>query len=104
MTIHLPKDVEISINAEVLGGHFASVDDAIAAAWRAFQGQQRQGQAGAPEPLASQANPAQARKPIWEVAAEIRNSVPQEEWDKLPTDGAEQHDHYIYGLQKRPKA
>jgi Arc/MetJ-type ribon-helix-helix transcriptional regulator len=42
MTIHLPKDVESSINAEVLSGHFASADDAIAAAWRAFQRQQRQ--------------------------------------------------------------
>lgn len=36
MTIHLPKDVESSINAEVLSGHFASVDDAIAEAWRTF--------------------------------------------------------------------
>lgn len=36
MTIQLPKDVESSINAEVLSGHFASVDDAIAEAWRAF--------------------------------------------------------------------
>jgi Arc/MetJ-type ribon-helix-helix transcriptional regulator len=36
MTIHLPKDVEGSINAEVLSGHFASADDAIAEAWRAY--------------------------------------------------------------------
>ena len=28
--------------------------------------------------------------------------VPDEEWDKLPTDLAEQHDHYIYGTPKRP--
>jgi Arc/MetJ-type ribon-helix-helix transcriptional regulator len=30
MTINLPKDVEISINAEVTSGHFASADDAVA--------------------------------------------------------------------------
>lgn len=30
MTIQLPKDVESSINVEVLRGHSASVDDAIA--------------------------------------------------------------------------
>ena len=36
MTIHLPEDVESSINTEVLRGHFASADDAIAEAWRAF--------------------------------------------------------------------
>lgn len=34
MTIQLPNDVERDILAEVHGGHFASVDDALAAAWR----------------------------------------------------------------------
>jgi Arc/MetJ-type ribon-helix-helix transcriptional regulator len=42
MTIHLPKDVESSINAEVLSGHFASVDDAIAEAWRTLLRQKPQ--------------------------------------------------------------
>jgi Arc/MetJ-type ribon-helix-helix transcriptional regulator len=37
MTIHLPKDVERSIEAAVHNGHFASVDDAVAAAWRVFE-------------------------------------------------------------------
>jgi Arc/MetJ-type ribon-helix-helix transcriptional regulator len=37
MTIHLPKDVESSISAEVMRGNFASTDDALAAAWRAFR-------------------------------------------------------------------
>jgi Arc/MetJ-type ribon-helix-helix transcriptional regulator len=41
MTIHLPKDVESSVLAAVHGGRFASVDDAIAEAWRAFQGQRQ---------------------------------------------------------------
>jgi Arc/MetJ-type ribon-helix-helix transcriptional regulator len=36
MTIHLPKDVERSIDAEVTMGHFASADDAIAEAWRSY--------------------------------------------------------------------
>ena len=44
MTIHLPKDVETSINAEVLSGHFASVDEAIAEAWRNFQQKKTQAQ------------------------------------------------------------
>ena len=48
------------------------------------------------------ANAPQPHKPIWEVAADIRNSVPAEEWEKLPVDGAVQHDHYIYGTPKRP--
>jgi Arc/MetJ-type ribon-helix-helix transcriptional regulator len=37
MTIHLPKDVESSINAEVMRGNFATTDDALAAVWRAFK-------------------------------------------------------------------
>jgi len=40
-------------------------------------------------------------RPIWEIAEEISAQVPLEEWEKLPTDGAEQHDHYLYGSPKR---
>jgi len=40
-------------------------------------------------------------RPIWEIIAELSSEVPMEEWAKLPTDGAEQHDHYLYGSPKR---
>jgi hypothetical protein len=40
-------------------------------------------------------------RPLWEIAEEISSKVPPEEWGKLPTDGAEQHDHYLYGSPKR---
>jgi bifunctional DNA-binding transcriptional regulator/antitoxin component of YhaV-PrlF toxin-antitoxin module len=30
-------------------------------------------------------------------------ALPQEVLDRLPTDGASQHDHYIYGTPKRPE-
>jgi hypothetical protein len=56
----------------------------------------------AESPRTSEGNTAPAAKPIWEVAAEIRQSVPKEEWAKLPPDGAAQHDHYLYGTPKRP--
>lgn len=127
MTIHLPKDVENSINAEVLLGHFASVDNALTEAWRNFQRQKPsvqqptgQGSIGAMRDAATELDeatehahrkwegeehPAQdGRKPIWEAFEEISASVPDEEWAKLPVDGAEQHDHYIYGSPKRPTA
>jgi hypothetical protein len=42
-------------------------------------------------------------KPIWEEIDELIQSIPPEEFDRLPVDGAEQHDHYIYGTPKRPK-
>jgi antitoxin (DNA-binding transcriptional repressor) of toxin-antitoxin stability system len=37
------------------------------------------------------------------MVEELRRDVPDEEWEKLPTDLAEQHDHYIYGTPKRPR-
>lgn len=40
-------------------------------------------------------------RPIWEIAEDISAKVPLEEWKKLPADGAEQHDHYLYGSPKR---
>lgn len=42
-----------------------------------------------------------AMRPLWEIAEEISSQVPLEEWEKLPADGAEQHDHYLYGSPKR---
>jgi hypothetical protein len=42
-----------------------------------------------------------AVRPFWEIAEEISSQVPLEEWEKLPADGAEQHDHYLYGSPKR---
>ncbi len=41
MTIHLPPEIERSIQAAVHGGYFASVDDALAEAWRTFQQHRR---------------------------------------------------------------
>ena len=32
----------------------------------------------------------------------MTGDIPEEEFLKLPADGAEQHDHYIYGTPKRP--
>ena len=40
-------------------------------------------------------------RPIWEVIAEISSQVPDKEWAKLPVDGAENHDHYLYGAPKK---
>lgn len=42
MAIHLPEDVERSLRAAVSSGDFASADEALAAAWRAFSRQRTQ--------------------------------------------------------------
>lgn len=44
-----------------------------------------------------------ARPPIWQRAVALTADAPSEELAKLPVDGASQHDHYIYGLPKRPE-
>jgi Arc/MetJ-type ribon-helix-helix transcriptional regulator len=44
MTINLPRDLESSVRAEVLSGHFASEDDMVAAAVRAYLRQRPQEQ------------------------------------------------------------
>jgi antitoxin component of MazEF toxin-antitoxin module len=42
------------------------------------------------------------RRPIWEEILDLTKDIPPEELAKSPTDGASQHDHYIYGTPKRP--
>ena len=48
----------------------------------------------------TEAHSADAR-PIWEIFEGLSQQVTFEEWSKLPADGAEQHDHYLYGAPKR---
>jgi len=40
-------------------------------------------------------------KPIWEIAEEIGSLIPAAEWAKVPSDGAENLDHYLYGHPKK---
>jgi Arc/MetJ-type ribon-helix-helix transcriptional regulator len=98
MTLHVSKDAENAINAAVQSGQFASADEMIDRLVQEYAQRHRQ------QPAATQPQPpaTPAYKPIWERAAELRKSIPAEEWDKLPKDGATQHDHYIYGTPKRP--
>jgi Arc/MetJ-type ribon-helix-helix transcriptional regulator len=101
MTIHLPANLESPILAAVHNGRYASLDDAMAEAASLLVQRLNQEQDQAKQSAASPATPT-TRKPIWEVADELRKSVPPEEWAKLPVDGAAKHDYYIYGTPKRP--
>ena len=40
-------------------------------------------------------------KPIWEVITDRMKTLPPETFENLPTDGATDHDHYLYGHSKR---
>lgn len=39
-------------------------------------------------------------RPIWEIAAEIGASVPEEVWARVPDDLSMNLDHYLYGSPK----
>jgi bifunctional DNA-binding transcriptional regulator/antitoxin component of YhaV-PrlF toxin-antitoxin module len=41
------------------------------------------------------------RLPFWERIAALTADAPVEELDRVPTDGAAQVDHYLYGHPKR---
>jgi len=47
------------------------------------------------------AQPESTRRPIGETFEELSSQIPLEEWAEFPRDGAEQHDHYLYGAPKR---
>ncbi len=44
-----------------------------------------------------------ARRSLAEEIASRGRALPQEILDRLPADGASQHDHYINGTPKRPE-
>jgi len=41
--------------------------------------------------------------PIWERIEDLLRDIPATELTRLPADGSEQHDHYIYGTPKRER-
>ncbi len=42
----------------------------------------------------------ETHKPFWMFIEELISDIPQEVLDTMPTDGAEQHDHYLYDSPK----
>jgi hypothetical protein len=94
MIIYVSKDAENAINAAVQSGQFASAEEMVDKLVRDY----------ARRALPQAAPAAPASKTILEMVDELRKRVPPEEFAKLPTDGARQLDHYIYGSPKRPTA
>ena len=42
-----------------------------------------------------------SRKSLLEEIREIYQDIPDAEWEKLPSDGSENLDHYLYGAPKK---
>ncbi len=104
MTIELPKDLENSIIAKIQSGLFPSIDAAMIEAARLLLERIDQNQSSISRLPSSQDTSELSSKPIWEQIQDLTEDVPDEVWDKIPIDLAEQHDHYIHGTPKRTKA
>jgi Arc/MetJ-type ribon-helix-helix transcriptional regulator len=102
MTIDLPEHLESSILDAVHSGRYASLDAAMTDAAALLVQRLKQEQEQAQQPPAGHTEAPPTHKPIWEVVDDLRKGIPPEEFAKLPRDGAEQLDHYLYGLPKRP--
>jgi plasmid stability protein len=44
---------------------------------------------------------ASASEPFWKALTRRMHSLPDEVFEHLPTDGASEHDHYLYGSPRR---
>jgi len=53
----------------------------------------------APQP--PQGNTGPSARPFWQMVQDVMKDVPPEVFDKLPTDGAAEHDNYLYGTPKK---
>ncbi|MFN7944605.1 MAG: hypothetical protein U0Z53_04595 [Blastocatellia bacterium] len=42
-------------------------------------------------------------KPLSAIFEELSSELPLEQWRELPADGAENHDHYLYGAPRHTK-
>ena len=87
MTIHLPHDLETSIQAAVHNGRFASVDDAMAEAARLLlreisQGQPQRNAAG----MGSIGAMREAADELDEIVANAMKRRKEEPWREIPVE------------------
>jgi hypothetical protein len=77
------------------------IEEALEGLQEQVQPNRANGEANGSDSKEVEPHTAPPRKHIWEIADELFDDIPEEELERLPTDGAAQHDHYIYGTPKR---
>jgi len=95
MNVQLSDELQRFVRAQVLSGRYDREEDVIRDVrdWLRARERQSNPQTNAPE---------ERVQTVDEMIDVITADVPEDEWARLPTDGAEQHDHYLYGTPKRP--
>jgi len=96
MNVLLSEHWQQFVREEVRSGRFPS-EAAVLEESLALLKQRREHEANQPRPRSGTGT-----RPIGEIIDELMSDVPEDVLDRLPVDGAAQHDHYIYGTPKRP--
>ena len=100
MTVHLPEELEEYFRMQVQSGFFASEEEVVSEAIHLLR--QKEASNSERSVNASKASAAKdAREPAWKRVLDIMNRVPDKAYDRIPSDGSEQLDHYIHGGSKR---
>lgn len=92
ITIELPVELEERLAQEAARNGQAAPDYA-----RMILAEQLKPSPDRPASSGGEANP----RPIWQVAAETMQGVPEDELERLPVDLSENLDHYLYGAPKK---
>lgn len=95
MTITNP-DVARLIEEQLNTGRYTSADEVLLAGLKLLQ-QRENGTSGNPTAIPT----AERITNLATLAAEFTKDIPDSEWDKFPTDFAQNIDHYLYGTPKR---
>ena len=88
LEIHRPE-LEALLMERMKSGAFENFEDVIMQALETSSAAEQQPGISRP------------RRHISEIIRENMSRVPAETMEAMPTDGASQHDHYIYGWPKR---
>jgi Arc/MetJ-type ribon-helix-helix transcriptional regulator len=95
MNVPLSEHWQRFVREEVQSGRFPSEEAVLEEALALLE--EREHQQSPPKPQNKTST-----KPIGEIIDELMSDVPDDVLDRLPVDGAAQHDHYIYGTPRRP--
>ncbi len=95
MPISLPPDLDARIQQKVSEAGYRSPDEVIRKALDALDAKEQQ-----ETPLSTKEKKRLA-VPVWQRFQNAVHSLPKEELAALPSNGASEHDHYLYGLPKR---
>jgi putative addiction module CopG family antidote len=99
MNITLKPEQEKLIQEKLKSGYYNTIDEVIIEAFKLLEERDTHHEKRLEETKKTESLTS-PDKPIWEVADEIIAGIPKEVLDKLPTDSATQHDHYLYGSPK----